>query len=215
MHLTKTTLDILKNFATINQGLIFKPGNLLRTMNVMKNTFVTATIADEIPVEFAIYDLNEFLGTYSLADDYDIIFEDTRMVMMSASEYTYYNFSSPNVVVSPGERKLAMPSEDMTLTLTKEVFDKIVKVSSVMKLRDIVIDGNGITVFNKSSVGNQHHITVPVNCKAEIKPAMLKVDSLKLIPVDYTVTISNAGLSRFTSNSEDYKIEYFIALETE
>ncbi len=125
MHLSKITIDILKNLATINQGLIFRPGNELKTMNVMKNTFVTAVIPDEIPAEFAIYDLNEFLGTYSLADDYDIKFEDTRLVMSSASEYTYYNFSSPSVVVSPGDRKLVMPSEDKHFTLTKEVFDKI------------------------------------------------------------------------------------------
>lgn len=215
MRLSKITIDILKNFASINQGIILKPGHELKTMNVMKNTFVTAEIPDEIPLEFAIYDLNEFLGTFSLAEDCDISFEETRMVMTSASEYTYYNFSSPSVVVSPGDRKMTMPSEDKKFTLTKEVFDKIVRVSGVMKLKDIVIDSNGITVLNRNSVGNQHHINIPVDCGKSNKPAMFKVDSLKLIPVDYTVTICDAGLSRFTSNSEEYKIEYFIALETE
>lgn len=215
MHLNKITIDILKNLATINQGIVLRPGNELKTMNVMKNTFVTAVIPDIMPVEFAIYDLNEFLGTLSLTDNCDITFEDTRLVMSTPSEYTYYNFSSPSVVVSPGDRKLTMPSEDKKFTLTKEVFDKIVKVSGVMKLKDIMVDSKGITVFNRNSVGNQHHINIPVECKNDAKPAMFKVESLKLIPVDYTVSISDVGLSRFTSNSEEYKIEYFIALETE
>lgn len=213
MHLSKTTIDILKNFASINQGIILKPGKRLSTMDVTKNTFVTAEIPDDIPVEFAIYDLNEFLGTFSLAENCDITFEETRMVMTSASEYTFYNFSSPSVVVSPGDRKVTMPSEDKKFTLTKEVFDKIVRVSGVMKLKDIVIDCKGITILNRNSVGNQHHITIPIECDKSSKPAMFKVESLKLIPVDYTVVICDAGLSRFTSNSEEYKIEYFIALE--
>lgn len=215
MRLSKITIDILKNLATINQGLVFRPGNELKTMNVMKNTFVTAEIPDEIPVEFAIYDLNMFLGTFSLAENCDITFEETRMVMTSASEYTYYNFSSPSVVVSPGDRKMTMPSEDKKFVLTKEVFDKIGRVAGVMKLKDIVIDCNGITVLNRNSVGDQHHITIPIDCGKSTKPAMFKVESLKLIPVDYTVTISDVGLSRFTSNSEEYKIEYFIAMESE
>jgi hypothetical protein len=215
MHLSKVTVDILKNLATINQGMIFRPGKVLTTMHVLKHTFVTAEIPDEIPIEFAIYDLNEFLGTFSLSDNCDITFEEKRMVLTTASEYTHYNFSNPSVVVSPGDRKMTMPSEDVKFTLTKEVFDKIGRVSGVMKLKDILIDCTGITVFNRNSTGNQHHITIPVDCGKTNKPAILKVDSLKLIPVDYTVTISNVGLSRFVSNSEEYRIEYFIALETE
>lgn len=218
MKLSKITVDILKNFASINQGIIFKKGKQLRTMNVMKNTFAVAEISDDIPNEFAIYDLNEFLSTYSIFGDCDVIFKDTMLVFENPGEQIEYHYSSPSVVVSPGDKKIRLPSEDKKFTLTKEVFEKIQKSSSVMRLKDIAIDCSGITIFNRNSVGNKHHISLNVECDETIGeqvPSFIKVENLKLIPVDYDVIICNKGLTRFSSRSEEYKIEYHIALEIE
>jgi hypothetical protein len=126
MKLSKVTIDILKNLATINQGILFKSGKELRTMNVMKNIFAVAQIPDEIPNDFAIYDLNEFLSTYSLFDGCEVLFKDTMLVFENPGEQIDYHYSSPSVVVSPGDKKIRLPSEDKKFTLTKEVFDKIV-----------------------------------------------------------------------------------------
>lgn len=214
MKLSKVTLDILKNFATINQGLLFKPGKSLRTMNVMKNTFAVAQIPDEIPNEFAIYDLNEFLAAYSLTDGCDIVFKDTMMSLVTSGEEMEYHYSSPSVVVSPGEKNITLPSSDKKFILTREVIDKIMKVSSVMKLRDIEIDCSGVRILNRSAVGNKHHIKLVVDCfNSDDTVSALKVENLKLIPADYDVTICQKGLARFTSRSEEYRVEYHIALE--
>lgn len=182
-------------------------------MNVMKSTFVTATIPDEIPVEFAVYDLNEFLSAHSLMDNCEIIFEDDKMVFQDGNQKTYYFFSSPSVVVSPGDKKITLPSEDKKFLLSKEVFDKILRNSNVMKLKDLTIDCNGVKIWNRNNVGNQHHIQIPVECTEPSQPSLIKVENLKLIPVDYDVAISNKGLARFTSRSEEYRIEYWIALD--
>lgn len=218
MKLSKITIDILKNFANINQGILFKPGKELRTMNVMKNIFAVAQITDEIPNEFAIYDLNEFLSSYSLFDGCDVVFKDTMLVFENPGEQIDYHYSSPSVVVSPGDKKIRLPSEDKKFTLTREVFDKIQKSSSVMKLKDLSIDCSGITIFNRNAVGNKHHISLNVECSdsaTQQQPSFIKVENLKLIPVDYDVVICNKGLTRFTSRSEEYRIEYHIALEIE
>ena len=37
MKLSDKTLTLLKNFSTINQSILFKKGNSLRTISVMKN----------------------------------------------------------------------------------------------------------------------------------------------------------------------------------
>lgn len=217
MRLNKVTVDLLKNFATINQGIIFKAGNEIKTMNVMKNIFAVAQIPDEIPNNFAIYDLNEFLSTFSLFDGCEITFKDTMLVFENPGEHIDYHYSSPSVVVSPGDKKISLPSEDKKFTLTKEVFEKIMKSSSVMKLKDLSIDCNGITIFNRNSVGNKHTIELNIECdeNSDQPSSFIKVENLKLIPVDYDVTICQKGLARFTSRSEEYRIEYHIALETE
>lgn len=214
MKLSKVTLDVLKNFATINQGLIFKPGKSIKTMNVMKNTFAVAQIPDDIQNEFAIYDLNEFLAAYSLTEGCDIVFKETMMSLISNGEELEYYYSSPSVVVSPGDKNITLPSIDKKFLLTKEVIDKIMKVSSVMKLKDIEIDNTGIRVLNRNLVGNKHHIKLAVDCStSESAVSVLKVEGLKLISADYDVAICDKGLARFTSRSEEYKVEYHIALE--
>ena len=67
MKLSDATLGVLKNFSTVNQNILVKEGSKLRTMSTMKNILGEANIGEEFPKEFGIYDLNEFLGVFSLA----------------------------------------------------------------------------------------------------------------------------------------------------
>ena len=66
MKLSDKTLTLLKNFSTINQSILFKKGNSLRTISVMKNILAEATIEEDIPKDFGVYDLNQFLNALSL-----------------------------------------------------------------------------------------------------------------------------------------------------
>lgn len=182
-------------------------------MSVMKNSFAQATIPDDLPAEFAIYDLNEFLAAYSLSDECDIGFNESFLSFELGGEVTEYNYASPSVVVSPGDKEITMPSIDKTFTLTKEVFEKIMKVSSILKLRDLTIDCKGITILNRNTIGNKHKIKITIDCPGENTVSNIKVENLKLLPIDYSVSISNKGIARFTSLSEEYKVEYHIALE--
>ena len=62
MKLSDRTINLLKNFATINQSILFKQGKSLRTISVMKNILAEATIEEELPKDFGIYDLSQFLN---------------------------------------------------------------------------------------------------------------------------------------------------------
>ena len=66
MKLSDKTTLLLKNFSSINQSILFKSGNKLRSMSVMKNILAEATIQEDIPKDFGIYDLNQFLNGLSL-----------------------------------------------------------------------------------------------------------------------------------------------------
>ena len=66
MELSKETLTLIKNFAGINGSLMLKAGNRLSTISEGKNVMAETTISETLPIDFAIYDLNEFLNVVSL-----------------------------------------------------------------------------------------------------------------------------------------------------
>ncbi len=220
MKMTKTTIDVLKNFATINQGLVFLPGTIQKTINVARSIFVQAQIEDEIPTSFAIYDLNEFLGTLSLMKEPDITFQKDKLLFTESkneieSETEFYH-SSPNVVVSPDPNKsIKLQSEEAHFTLTKDLLDRIYKHAAVMKLKDIQISKKGIQIFNKNNVGNRFSIKCPIDCVSDYNPSTMKIENLKFMPFDYQVTISEKGIAKFVSQQPTFNIEYFITLDFE
>ena len=74
MKLSDNSLTILKNFAGINNSILVKQGNKLRTISVAKNILAEADITEEFPRNFAIYDLNQFLNGLSLHQDPELDF---------------------------------------------------------------------------------------------------------------------------------------------
>ena len=62
MNLSDKTLTVLKNFAGINNSILVKEGNQLRTISVAKNILAEAYIEENFPRQFGIYDLNQFLN---------------------------------------------------------------------------------------------------------------------------------------------------------
>ena len=77
MKLSDNALAILKNFAGINNSILVKQGNKLRTISVAKNILAEAEIKEDFPRDFAIYDLNQFLNGLSLHQDPDLDFACT------------------------------------------------------------------------------------------------------------------------------------------
>ena len=75
MKLSDNALAILKNFAGINNSILVKQGNKLRTISVAKNILAEAEIKEEFPRDFAIYDLNQFLNGLTLHQDPDLDFQ--------------------------------------------------------------------------------------------------------------------------------------------
>ena len=62
MKLSNETMNILKNFSTINSGLFFKSGKKISTVSPSKTILAEAVLTEEFPKDFGIYDLNNFLS---------------------------------------------------------------------------------------------------------------------------------------------------------
>lgn len=189
MKLSNETVELLKNFASINQGLVFKEGNRLRTISILKNIFAVAEIPDTIPRDFAVYDLNEFLSTLSLfGDSAEIEFKDDHVLIKSGQSKVKYFYSSPSVVVSPPANDIELTDPEITFTLTAADLSQILKASSALKLRELTINDGTLTALNKQGIGNQ--ISIDVEMEGSIRgERMVNIENLKLIDGAYDVRV--------------------------
>ena len=129
MKLSEKTLSLLKNFGSINQSILFKEGNKLRTISVMKNILAEAEIAEDIPQDFGIYDLNQFLNGLSLHQSPELDFENNGYVVIREGKMrSKYFFADPSVIVSPPEKEISLPTQDVCFELNTQELDKLLKV---------------------------------------------------------------------------------------
>ena len=215
MKLSDSTLSLLKNFSTINQSILFKQGTKLRTISVMKNILAEATISEELPKDFGIYDLGQFLNGLSLHNNPDLDFqEDNYVVIKEGRSRSKYFFADPQVIVTPPEREMNLPSEDVSFDLSTDQLDKLLKAAAIYQLPDLAVVGaNGVVKIvvrdKKNDTSNDFAITVGETDKQF--SFNFKVENIKILPGNYEVVVSSKLLSRFRSKNQD--LTYFIALE--
>ena len=215
MKLSDSTLSLLKNFSTINQSILFKQGTRLRTISVMKNILAEATIGEELPKDFGIYDLGQFLNGMGLHQSPELDFKNEgHVVIREGKMRSKYFFADPNVIITPPDKPITLPSEDVTFDLSTDQLDKLLKAAAVYQLPDLSAVGeNGVVKLvvrdKKNDTSNDFAITV-----GETDSTFsfnFKVENIKILPGTYDVVVSQKLLSRFTSKNHD--LTYYIALE--
>jgi hypothetical protein len=215
MKLSESTVSLLKNFSSINQSILFKEGQKLRSISVMKNILVEANVAEEFPKDFGIYDLNQFLNGLSLHSSPDLDFgNDQYVVIKEGRSRSKYFFADPSVIVAPPEKEITLPTEDVCFQLTSQQLEKLKKAASVYQLPDIsVIGENGVIKLvardKKNDTSNDFSIIVG-ETDAEFV-FNFKEENLKIVPGNYDVVVSEKLLSRFRNQNID--VTYYIALE--
>ena len=215
MKLSDSTLSLLKNFSTINTSILFKKGNRLRTISVMKNILAEATISDELPKDFGIYDLGQFLNGMGLHQSPELDFtHDSYVVIKEGRSRSKYFFADPNVIITPPHKPLTLPSEDVTFEVSTEQLEKLLKAAAIYQLPDLSVvgDSNGVKIVvrdKKNETSNDFSITVGET--SDIFSFNFKVENIKILPGTYEVVVSQKLLSRFTS--KNHELTYYIALE--
>jgi len=215
MKLTNQTINVLKNFSTINQNLVIKEGSTISTMSAMKNIVAKAKVEEDFIKEFAIYDLNEFLSALSLFGEPDLDFKDDYVVITeegSSKSLTYW-YSDPSVVTSPS-KDVTMPSNEVQFDFSSESLAEITKAASVIGAPDMVLEKGKLRVTDKkNTTANDYATELDVPDSDVDYKFWFKVENLKLLPGSYNVEVSSKNISRFSNSNVD--IEYFIALEPE
>ena len=215
MKLSDSTLTILKNFAGINNSILVKEGKRLRTISVAKNILAEAEIKENFPKDFAIYDLNQFLNGLSLHQDPDLDFnQDSYLSIKEGKRRVKYFFADPNVIISPPEKDITLPTEDISFQLDSASLEKLVKAAQVYQLPDLSAIGEAgviklVVRDKKNDTSNEYAIVVGETDKEF--SFNFKVENIKIIPGAYDVVVSSKLLSKFTNSK--YNLTYFIALE--
>jgi ribosomal protein L28 len=214
MKLSKETLALFKNFASINQNLLLKNGNKLATISSQKNVMADATVAETFP-DFAIYDLNEFLGAMSLFDDPDLGFQEKFVSISQGSMKIKFFAADASVLVAP-QKAITFPEAEINFSLSAANLNMINKTASVLRAADVSIVGDGSTVTavvgdKKNASGNS--FSEPVGTTDKTFKVNLKVENLKMLPGDYAVSISSKKISRFKSPNSD--LVYYVAVEAD
>jgi len=215
MKLSDNALAILKNFAGINNSILVKQGNKLRTISVAKNILAEAEIREEFPRDFAIYDLNQFLNGLTLHQDPDLDFQqESYLSIKEGKRRVKYFFAAPNVIVSPPEKEIQLPTQDVCFQMDSVTLEKLVKAAAVYQLPDLSAIGEAgviklVVRDKKNDTSNEYAIVVGETDKEF--SFNFKVENIKIIPGAYDVVVSSKLLSQFTNTQHNLK--YYIALE--
>ena len=216
MKLNDQTVSILKNFSTINQNLIIKQGSEISTVSAMKNIVATAKVEEIFPVEFAIYDLNEFLCGLSLFKNPDLDFQENYVVITEAGskgKSLKYWYSEPSVVTTPS-KEVTMPSSEVKFPLQSNVLSEVQKAAAVIGAPDMVLEDDELRVTDKKNdTANSYSTPLDTESNGASYKFWFKVENLKLLPGCYDVEVSSKRISHF--QNKKLPVGYFIALEPE
>ena len=223
MKLSKHTLNMLKNFGDINMSIEIKKGNVLRTVSVQKNILAQAELEDEFPQDFAIYELNRFLGAASLFDDPDFEFNAKSTKIGNDKGNLDYVYCDPSMIVTPPENNITFPEPEIKFELTQDILSQIMRASNVLGTPEIVIEGAPHSSGTHQEffhicamdVNNDSTDTFYVNLfESYDKPFrfVFKTENMKMLPGNYDVEISSKGISHFTLQGA--KLQYWIATES-
>lgn len=211
MRFTEKTLSVLKNFSTINNGIIIKKGNIQRTVSLTRDILAESSLDQEFPMEFGIYDLNGFLSLLSMFDDdYDIDFDKDYMLIKSGNRKLKYFYASHDVIFSPPDG-LSIESPTQRFDLPLSDLKMIQKVSSYgMGNLTINSDGDNIDIA-VSNTENSSSNELQIEVKQQIDPCNVTFDVnlMKVIPDDYSVGVNDESVHL---KNEDNTINYWIVV---
>ena len=217
--LSEQTLDVLKNFSTINSSIVFRQGSTVRTISNAENILAKFTGEEVFPSDFAIYDLSQFLSGISLFNDPQLEFTSNDFVSIRGGRTSAkYYFSDPEITLkSAPERNVQFPGADIQFNLTADDLLALRKASAVYGLPDLTfqseegLDTIKIILRDKENdTSNTYDITV-AGCTSGTFSLDLKIDNIRVLPGDYSVKVSKSLISEWQHSTID--LTYYVALE--
>jgi len=224
MKISSDTLTVLKNFASINQALLVRKGDVLQTISPQNIIVSEAIVDDSFPQDFAIYDLNKLINVESLLEEPDFSFKKTNLHIVSGNRSVNYIYADPSNIHTLPEglkEKLAsyLSKAEISFKFSEDDFSGVLKASSVMGFEHLVVVGNGevISLVAESSgpkKKTQGNFVISLqDTTIHTFKIVFNIEHLKLLPGNYDVNISSKGIGHF--QNKDVQVEYWITAQKE
>jgi hypothetical protein len=217
MKLSDDTVNVLKNFSSINQSLQFKSGNVLRTISPLKTIFVEATVNENFPKEFALYDLNKLLAKVSLYKEAHLSFDDDKVNISTENKKKsdFIKYCSPKIIIVPPEKAITLGDPDCTFSISQEDLEWMKRSAGISGSPNFVFESDGETIHFiatdvKDDSADVSKIEIGTGDGTKFRVVM-KVENFKLMEGSYDVSIAKKGLSCFKHKS--VAITYYVAIE--
>lgn len=217
MELTEKTMQVLKNYATINPNIVITEGNVLKTVSEAKNVLSSVELDVTFPKTFGIYELSEFLSVLSLVDSPRLKFEDSYVLVTDSAGRSRikYFYSDIEMLTTPS-KDIIMPETEVKFTLDSATLSSIKRASSVLGHTEMSVSAtDGVVslsvIDNNDRTSNVYSIDVDGVFAEEKFNFIFNISNLKMIDGDYEVGISKKLISHFVN--KDNGIEYWCALE--
>jgi hypothetical protein len=209
MKLSEQTVNILKNFSTINKAIEVKAGNVIATISPAKTIFAKTTVTENFETGFAIYELPKFLGALSLFSSPELTFSEKYVTISENSTKIRYTFCDPSTIVVAPTKDIKLPDELVSFAVSGATIQSLLKSLGVLGLPEIAVYGDGQSVYiaaanSKNPSADEFSVKL-ADADAEFKVYFNK-ENFKLLERDYTVTMSKSGLAEFVSGD----LKYFI-----
>lgn len=218
IKLSKETIEVLKVISTINNSMRFEEGSVLKTMASDQTIVMEASISETIPQTFSIYDLSNFLNVLALPhlQDADLIFDGDRKVIIKAgkSKIDYY-FTEASFVTYPEGKQIILPTVDATFELTQENLSVLTKGASLLGQKMVtfrVASGKVTMIVSNPDIDTSNSMEIEL-CDTDDEDGtyLVSLERFKLLPGDYKVEISAAGMLKMEHTTR--KATTFIGLE--
>jgi len=213
MKFSNETLTVLKSFTAINKSILLSSGNVLKTITPEKTLIAIADIADEIPSDACIYDLSRFLSILSLYNDPDVEFFDKYFIISEGKRRTKYVFADLSMIHTPPEKEITIPSADVTVSVSDGDLSAVLKAAGVLQFSEIAFVGEGGKCYLKaidSSNNGADDFGIEIGEAVDDFQIIIKTDNLKLMPLDYEVTLCSKGISEFKGKG----VTYYVAIDS-
>ena len=213
MKFSNETLTVLKSFTSINKSILLAAGSVIKTITPEKTLIAIANISQEIPADACIYDLSRFLSILSLYNDPDVEFNDKYFIISEGKRRTKYVFADLSMIHTPPEKEIVIPTADVVVDVTADTLSSVLKAAGVLQFSEIAFVGEGGKCYLKaidSANSNADDFGVEIGETVDEFKIIIKTDNLKLMPIDYEVTLCSKGISQFKGKG----VTYYVAIDS-
>ena len=209
MKFDPRTIQILKNFATINPSMMFREGSVQSTIAGQKNVLARSTLKESMTKEFAVFDLSRFLGVLSLFNDPELEFEENRVVIKQGKQKVEYTYADPEMIVAAPEKTPAVKDPEVTFSLPSEAIRSTLSALGALQATHIIFEGDGTNItigVGKPSDPTSDTFRIEVGDTSHTFKFAFKAEHVKILLGDYDVQISSKNIAHFQCADVEYWI---------